>query len=158
MLNINQFRSLIIKPACENLMLYSKDAEELLVFTCATESMGGTFLKQENDGPALGIYQMEPATYNDLWQNYLKNHQNLMSMLIHNFDCIMMPDEKRLMYDLWFATAMARLHYARIKVPLPNADDVNAIWDYYKEFYNTYEGKAEHYTSIARYRMFIAHR
>ena len=68
----NQLRELIITPALSKLQLYSKDAEELLIFTCAVESDGGTYLKQIK-GPALGIYQMEPRTYNDIWQNYMRN-------------------------------------------------------------------------------------
>jgi hypothetical protein len=153
MLNINQFRELIIKPTLQNLMLYSESAEELLVFTCATESLGGTFLKQEK-GPALGIYQMEPATYNDLWQNYIKSNPSIMTMLMHNFSCIFMPDEHRLIYDLWYATAMCRLHYARVRAPLPAADDLESIWAYYKTFYNTEDGKAEKLVSLSRYHMF----
>ena len=65
MLNIAQFRDLIVKSTLNDLLLYSEDAEELLVFTCAVESLGGTYLQQVK-GPALGIYQMEPVTYNDI--------------------------------------------------------------------------------------------
>jgi hypothetical protein len=61
MFNITQFRELLIRPVLDSLQMYSKDAEELLVFTCAAESNGGTYLHQVK-GPALGIYQCEPST------------------------------------------------------------------------------------------------
>ena len=62
MIDNKQLRELIIGPSLDALQMYSKEAEEILVFTCASESLGGTYLKQVK-GPALGIYQMEPATY-----------------------------------------------------------------------------------------------
>lgn len=65
MLDCSQFRALIIEPVLSKLQLYSKDAEELLVFTCAAESLGGTLLHQIQ-GPAVGIFQMEPNTYTDI--------------------------------------------------------------------------------------------
>ena len=141
MLNINQFRELIIKSSLTDLLLYSKDAEELLVFTCAAESLGGTFLHQSG-GPALGIYQMEPVTYNDLCQNFIIPDNKLCLRLFNNFDVNMMPSESRLIYDLRFSTAMCRIFYARIKETLPESTDVDAIWDYYKKYYNTPKGRS----------------
>ena len=99
MLNIAQFREFIVIPTLHDLVLNSTAAEELIVFTCATESLGGTYLKQVN-GPAIGIYQMEPETYNDIWQNYIMKHGSLMLILGSNFNAHFMPDEQRLIYDL----------------------------------------------------------
>lgn len=61
MINTNQLREYVIIPALSKLNAYSKDAEELLIFTCAVETNGGEYLKQIQ-GPALGIYQCEPTT------------------------------------------------------------------------------------------------
>ncbi len=156
MLNVNQFRELIVKSSLNDLLLYSKEAEELLVFTCAVESLGGTYL-QEINGPALGIYQMEPQTHNDIWQNYIYHNGSLTLRLFSNFDIGSMPSESRLIYDLRYATAMARLHYRRVKSPLPLANNVDAIWDYYKQFYNTPKGKATKDESIRKYHDFVRH-
>ena len=156
MLNINQFRELIVKSSLNDLLLYSKEAEELLVFTCATESIGGTYLHQVN-GPALGIYQMEPATYNDIWQNYIYPNGSLTLRLFSNFNISSVPSEERLIYDLRFATAMARIHYRRINSPLPLSNNVDSIWDYYKKYYNTSQGKALKEDSINRYHDFVQH-
>ena len=154
MLNLAQFRELIVKSSLKDLMLYSEDAEELLVFTCAVESLGGTYLKQVN-GPALGIYQMEPITYNDIWERYLKANGRLSMMMFSNFHVAFMPSEERLIYDLRFATAMTRLHYARVKEPLPTCKDENAVWDYYKRYYNTFKGAATKEESLAKYHSFL---
>jgi hypothetical protein len=154
MLNINQFRELIVKSSLNDLMMYSEDAEELMVFTCSTESLGGTYLAQVG-GPALGIYQMEPLTYNDIWQNYINQDPKLNLKMIMSFRCNKMPPEEWLIYDLRFATAMTRLFYARIKEPLPSAKDIDAIWAYYKKYYNTIKGAAVKEDSIQHYHDFV---
>lgn len=155
MLNITQFRQLIIKSSLNDLLLYSQEAEELLVFTCATESLGGTYLHQVN-GPALGIYQMEPTTYNDIWQNYIYPNGALALRLFANFNISSVPSEDRLIYDLRFATAMARIHFRRIKSPLPLSNNLDSIWDYYKQYYNTLNGNAHNKEeSIRKYHDFV---
>ncbi len=153
MLSAGQLRSLVIKPALEDLLVYSDEAVELLLFTCAAESNGGQFIKQIN-GPALGIYQMEPATYNDIWQNYIMHKKDLTLQLLHHFEASRMPDETRLIYDLRFATAMARIHYMRVKQPLPKLYDIDGLWTYYKAFYNTSLGKADYHEAVSKYQRF----
>jgi len=153
MFNISQFRELIIKSTLNDLNLYSPEAEELLVFTCAVESRGGSDLKQFN-GPALGIYQMEPNTYTDLWANYINNHNQLRTILVTNFEVNRIPSPERLIYDLRYATAMARLFYARIKEPLPYLDDPENLWWYYKKYYNTFNGAAHKDFAMLSYHCF----
>jgi len=156
MLNCEQLTEFVIKRALYDLQLLSDDAVELLVFTCANESHGGTYLHQVK-GPALGIYQMEPATYNDIWQNYIQHKSSILIQLIHNFQAPTMPSEDRLVYDLRFATAMARLHYARVNEPLPKASNIEAIWNYYKTHYNTLAGKANLIQAQEAYHRFKMH-
>jgi hypothetical protein len=153
MLDVNQFRTLIIKPALSDLNLFSEEASELLVFTCAAESNGGSFLYQVN-GHALGIYQMEPETYNDIWVNYITHKQSLKLQLLHNFNAPVMPDEYRLVYDLRFATAMARIHYLRRPEPLPVLTDTLGLWAYYKAHYNTSKGSSTKEHAITAYNRF----
>jgi hypothetical protein len=153
MLDINQFRESIVKSTLNDLLLYSPEVEELLVFTCATESLGGTYIRQQH-GPALGIYQMEPETYTDIWANYLHNQNNLRMILITNFDVSRIPSPERMIYDMRFSTAMARIFYTRFKEPLPKIDDVDNIWWYYKKFWNTDKGAATKEHSIKLYEGF----
>lgn len=154
MLDCSQFRSLILEPVLSKLQLYSKNAEELLVFTCAAESLGGTLLHQIK-GPALGIFQMEPNTYTDIWVNYIRNRNKLATLMALNMGCSRIPEVERMIYDLHFAAAMARIHYARVIENLPDAANVDAIWDYYKKYYNTELGKAKKEDAVKKYQAFI---
>lgn len=153
MINHKQLRELVIRPALRDLLMDSEEAEELLIFTCATESLGGFYLKQLT-GQALGIYQMEPETYNDIWENFVKGSNSILSRLSLNFDLHSMPSELRLVYDLRFATAITRLHYYRVKDKIPEASDLEGIWDYYKTHYNTTMGAANKGGAMSAYKMF----
>jgi len=154
MIDCTQFRSLIIEPVLSRLQLYSKEAEEVLVFTCAVESNGGTFVHQVK-GPALGIFQIEPNTYTDIWINFIRSRNQLATLMALHFGCNKIPDLDRLIYDLHFATAMARIHYLRVRPVMPKANDIDGIWDYYKKYYNTEKGKAKKEESIKKYQDFI---
>jgi len=43
---------------------------------------GLTYLRQHNDGPALGLWQVEPSTQNDLYTNFLNYQLELGSQLM----------------------------------------------------------------------------
>lgn len=154
MLDSLQLRELIIKPALSKLNLYSESAVQLLLFTCAAETNGGEYLKQIG-GPALGIYQIEPRSYEDLWMNYIKKRGDLNLIMNSKFNAPYIQEERRVIYDLDFATAVARIFYRRVQEALPRADDVGAIWAYYKKYWNTEKGAAERDVCIKKYRAFI---
>lgn len=154
MLDCSQFRSLIVEPVLSKLRLYSKSAEELLIFTCAAESLGGTYLQQVK-GPALGVYQMEPNTYSDIWANYIRARSQLATLMAMHFGCNKIPEVERLIYDLHFATAMTRIYYLRMPGNLPEVKDTEGMWNYYKKHYNTEKGKAQKENSIKKYQDFI---
>lgn len=136
MINITQFRDLVIIPALETLEMHSAGAVELLLGTALQES-GLVYLQQLGGGPALGFFQMEPATHDDIWANYLEYRPNLRqrleSLSRHRIALAMAS-------DLWYAAAMCRLHYARVPDPLPLAGAHHAQAAYWKAHYNTAEG------------------
>ena len=72
-MNVDHLKIDIIRPVLKKMGRWSKAAEELLLLTCAQESHGAEYLHQIN-GLALGIYQMEPRTHDDNWENYLAYH------------------------------------------------------------------------------------
>lgn len=154
MLDCQQFRKLIITPVLSDLQIYSRDAEELLVLTCATESLGGHYLTQVN-GPAAGIYMMQPTTYTDLWINFIRQRNQLATLMSLHLGCSRIPEIERMIYDLHFATAMARIHYLRVTEKLPPCTDPEAIYAYYKKYYNTSAGKATKADSLAKYQDFV---
>lgn len=56
---------------------YSEEAENLLMGTAAQESALGEYIRQLGNGPALGIFQMEPETFDDIVRNYLSYRPDL---------------------------------------------------------------------------------
>lgn len=153
MFNAKQFRSLVVRPTLNRIGLWSKEAEDLLVGTAAVESRLGTYLKQLS-GPALGVFQMEPATHDYLWEGYLnrpgKKH---IAEKIKGLTTIAPLDPEleahyELVYNLAYATAMTRIHYLRFPEAIPRKSEylseeeyITALGAYWKEYYNTYKGK-----------------
>jgi hypothetical protein len=66
-----QFRDLI-QRTLQDLGMHSESAVNLLLGTAAQESQFGTYFRQIGGGPALGVFQMEPDTEIDIWDNYLR--------------------------------------------------------------------------------------
>jgi hypothetical protein len=149
-IDVKQLRLYVIVPTLARMNLYSDSAVNLLLGTCAQESQMGTYLKQIN-GPALGIYQMEPNTHDDIWDNYLKFKIDLAAKVL----AIDARDTGNLIINLSYATAIARIQYLRAPQPLPAADDINGLALYYKKWYNTPKGAATPEEFIANYKKYI---
>lgn len=139
MLEPTELRALI-HSTLSPLNLYSAAAEELLMATCAQESALGTYRRQMG-GPALGIFQMEPGTFNDIWANYLAYHSTLATQ-VTALAATSPPRPIELTTNDPFAIAMCRVHYLRAPGALPGATDLVALWEYYKQHYNTPLGAA----------------
>ena len=141
MIDISQFRELIIKPALTVIDAYSDAADELVLGTALQESRL-QYIKQLGNGPALGVFQMEPATHDDIWENYLAYKDDLAdavkSLAAPNGGAH--PSANELIGNMWYAAAMCRIHYLRVSDPLPEAGDVPGQAAYWKEHYNTYLG------------------
>lgn len=139
MLNIQDVRDLVIRPVLELLDLRGRSREQLLIGTALQES-GLRKLRQWNQGPALGIFQMEPATHNDIWSSWLKYRPEFsqpIETLCHSAtaDCMA--------WNLRYAAAMAAIHYRRVPTALPVADDIEGHAKYWKLHYNTPAGKGK---------------
>lgn len=136
MIDIKQFMELVIVPALQSIGFDSPPARELLLGTALQESRL-RYLKQLGKGPAMGVFQMEPATHDDIWTNYLSYKPDLASkvaMLAHRRFANSMAT------DLLYAAAMCRIHYLRVPEALPAAGDTPGQAAYWKEYYNTYLG------------------
>lgn len=139
-MNIQQFREYVLHPTLENVGLWSEGAEMLLLGTALVESGKLHFLKQMGAGPARGIYQMEPTTHDDIWGNFLNFRKSLRRQVLAFLAPIPEPKEQ-LMTNLAYATVMARVHYLRVQEPIPGANDVQGLANYWKTHYNTHLGK-----------------
>ena len=147
-MNAQQLYDYIIKPTHEYMggNYESKNANFLSLCTAAVESNCGDKIKQDN-GPALGIWQMEPATHCDIWLHCDKLQElsdGRGCVLAHRVRALMIsPDnngDTDLMVSPMYACATARLKYSMDKAPLPDHNDFRSVYDYYKRIYNTLLG------------------
>lgn len=125
----SQLLEYIIKPKLAGMdkgQYSGKQAEILLLATSAQETNCGYTVHQTH-GPALGVFQCEPNTHKAVLR-WVEEHapQALVSLA---------SDDDRLIYDLYYATAIARMLYYSIPQPLP-AVDMDEMWSYYKSYYN----------------------
>jgi len=159
-LDLTQFAHYVVTPTLKWLdphVRYSLAAERLLLGTAWHESNGLRYLDQvdpgpDDPGPAVGVYQMEPATHRDIWRNYLEYHDSLTAKI--KLLRAPYPDPSaQLRTNLAYATAMARLQYYRHPAPLPELDDLDGLAAYAKRYFNTRKGKA----TVADYRKALAH-
>lgn len=137
-----QLRDDVIKPVLGLLVPLQHDqgvaniegATELLLGTAMQESHCGDYLDQIR-GPAKGIWQMEPATEEDIWTNFLAYHPEfrvpVTKLMVSGIDRI-----NQLEGNLYYACAMARIEYLRSPGALPAAGDLNAQAAYYVKWYN----------------------
>lgn len=155
MINPKQLRELIIQPTLRYLepqINYSEDAVELLMMTAAHESHLGTYIQQVK-GPAQGIYQMEPSTEEDIHRNFLEYKDRIAQDIAGLTLISEIGDE--LQGNLYYATAMARVHYYRVPEKLPSRHDVEGMAKYAKRFYNSKLGKATANDYAQAYRRLV---
>lgn len=139
MLNVQQFRLNVVRPVLQDIGAHSQAAENLVLGTALQES-NLHYLRQLGDGPARGLYQMEPATHDDIWDNYLTFRAELRGR-VSSFLVDGRERTEQLVWNLAYATAMCRIHYMRVPHPLPAATDIPGLAAYWKQHYNTPQGK-----------------
>jgi len=136
-MNLEQLRDLVVVPVLRELQMNSKAAMRLVIGTGLVESKY-THIKQVN-GPALGFWQMEPKTHDDIWSSYLLYRLDIAKRL-NNFH-LDYKDSDQLIYNMKYACAMCRIHYWRSPMPLPDANDIEGLGRMWKLVYNTEQGK-----------------
>lgn len=136
-----------VRPALTKLDKGGIAAEQLVLGTGIQESLL-IHRQQGGGGPALGLFQMEPSTHDDIWDNYLKYNKNLTGKVEKTLESGQTHSANLLKENDVYAAAMCRVHYLRVSFPLPAQDDVAAMANYWKEHYNTYlgAGKPEEFT------------
>ena len=135
-INVHHFRNYVLRPTLEQIKLWSNAAEMLLLGTALVESQNMHYLHQLAGGPALGVYQIEPRTHDDIWDNYLKYRKELRRDVLAYLAPVPEPKEQ-LITNLAYATVMARIFYLRVPAPLPVATDYRGLANYWKQHYNT---------------------
>ena len=169
-----QFARHIVAPALRHMGLYSPAAVRLLLGTALHESGGLLLVDQwtgpgdETLGPAIGLYQVEPATHDDVWRNVLfadpdggpvdpppapsARRAQLVSRL-RGLTLSALPRHERLLCP-FYATAIARLVYWRRPEPLPDVADLEGLAAYYKAHFNSHLGASTPEKWLADFRRF----
>ncbi len=148
-MNAEQLLIDVIRPALTLLGKDGQDAEALLLGTAAQES-DLHYRKQLGGGPALGLWQMEPKTHNDIFDNFLVYRPELMAVVDNARVTGGCPSDS-LQHDDRYACMMARIHYMRVKAPLPTANDILGQAHYWKNHFNTVLGKGSYDDYIQHY-------
>jgi len=143
-INAQQFYQQIVGKGLENMALEANGrpidthgSRVLLQGTAAIESHLGTYVVQEN-GPALGAFQMEPFTYRDIFHRGTEYDKNHGTSFMTKFQGV---DAGAMVYNFRLAVQMARMKYWLLPSRLPPTNR-DSMWAYYKQYYNTPLGAA----------------
>lgn len=121
-------------------------AVRLLLMIAAHESGGFHYCKQVR-GPALGLFQMEPFTFRST-MTYLER--------TGKFPAVSRKlRAERMVVDVEFAAAIARVYLYQFAEPLPDADDFNGLANYAKKYWNTEAGKATPEKYLMDFREYV---
>ena len=168
MLDVGDFRELVIRPALKRLAeaakkpgLWSPAAESLVVGTAAHESgfkylwqrkANGVRLAHEQAGR--GLFQIQPDTHEDLWFNYLR-HRPVLADALNSLSMVRGSADLKLIGDLPYAAAVCRLIYWRRPELLPEADDIEGMASYWGRFYQTENDPEKIKDFISNYRRYV---
>lgn len=150
-----QLKRYVVAPALEAIGLGGEAAVNLLTGTALVESQA-MYLRQVG-GPALGMWQMEPATHDDCWRNFLDYEaRRPLAVRIAGMAASDMPRVEQLVCNLRYACVMARVKYYRVAQALPEASDAAAMSAYHKRWYNTFAGAADIQRNLPLFQCAIA--
>jgi hypothetical protein len=133
MIKIEHFLDEVVIPTLKELDMYSEEACLLVVGTAIQESRLH-YLKQIPSGIAKGVCQMEEATHDDIWDNFLAYKPEIKAKVMGLANPTMdLVDQ--LKGNLYYSVAMCRVHYYRVSEALPS--DLKGMAKYWKKYYNT---------------------
>lgn len=153
-LDVKQLGTLVVRPTLDYLGMGGPVAEALMLGTAAQES-GFRKLHQDWGGPALGLWQMEPETEDDIHGSFLRYRPELASK-VASLTLPPRPGVDQLVGNLYYACAMARISYYRSPQALPSTVDLEALGKLYKLVYNTPGGAATVEEWVVNYRNLVA--
>jgi hypothetical protein len=152
-LDIGQLKREIVEPALDWIDLSGPAAINLVTGTAIAES-GARLVRQLGGGPALSLWQIEPATEQDVWENYLKFRTQLAGKVQGLIPAG--PTTRHLVWNMAYAVAICRIKYLRAPDALPAATDAAAMAAFHKRFYNTAGGAADPQVNTPLFAIAIA--
>lgn len=135
--------------AAINLMLGIAMAESRLRYKRQITNLGY--------GPARGLPQMEPATHDDCWTNWLNFPQQAqVARVIRSLIGNLSPSADLMISNDAYAFAMARIKCRRDRRPLPSWNDAAGMSGFHKAVYNTAGGAADASANIVHFKAAIS--
>lgn len=145
MIDLRDLLVTVIRPTLAALDMDTQAAEVLLLGTAIVES-GASHLMQVK-GPAIGIFQMEPATFKDCFDNYI-NYRPPLLVKIKTLCLAGAPDPEQMAGNLYLAATMCRIKYLRAPASIPPPNDAEAMAHLHKTVYNSALGAADETRNI----------
>ena len=143
-------RDFIRKVLTECNVSFDEHKVNQIIGTAIIES-NVTNVKQQGGGPALGYFQMEPRTREDILTNYIGYHPLMMKQLSKAVGSLSCSD-KEFMLNPALQVVFCWLHYRRYKAWGEN------VWMYavnWKRKYNTMKGKGKSSEYVKRYLKYM---
>lgn len=147
-MNYEQYKTYVIRPSLKAINLWSEDAEALIFGTALVESRL-RYIVQLNmqETGAAGFLQIEMPTAKWLCREYIPRKEAIDKAIASflwpwNRDTLRMSDlsdislRELLLYDLRVGVILARMKYYSIPQPLPAKNNVAAMGEYWKKYYN----------------------
>lgn len=128
----------IIRDALKSATGLWSSSAETLIFCTGLKETGYKVDRQYAGGPALGYWQMEPATHDDIWKNYLAYRPGLAS-IVGAFGKT--PED--LIKSPKYAVLMCRIKYLRDNTALPISSDWFGMAKVWKRVYNSSKGAGQ---------------
>lgn len=154
-MDARQFRDYIFIPAFESMgpPFDSPAARQEVLLTILHESDGLQYIRQRPHGPALGLCQMEPATYNDCWRYLREPRAHPVLRMVRRVNGIgaTRPVMQRLYWDARYAITMCRVRYWMVPEPLPAAGDRDGLVLYWSRYFQTTNDPAKEAQIAARW-------
>lgn len=138
MINIEELALHVVKPTLDQIGLNQPGALELVVGTALVES-GLSHLVQVG-GPAVGLWQVEPVTFQDCFDNFLNFKPDLLQAV--QALSINKRDPNEMAGNLFLGAAMCRIKYLRSPAALPAPSDAAGMAHIHKVVYNSAFGAA----------------
>lgn len=134
-IDVGQLVDYVIKPALKQICLYSNSSERLILGTCSQESSMGTYLHQVGGG-AVGIFQMDPKIYWNMWNQFLVNKNDLKKLILSANGYSVIPHENAMITNMLYAAMMCRVRYLWVNEALPQFNDLEGQAKYWAKYYN----------------------
>lgn len=150
MLNPGQFKDLIVIPTLERIGLSSPAAINLVCGTALVESNLES-ISQIPSGIAKGLFQIENATYLDLLHR-LSEKKALQNSVLNALHFVSFPlSADYLIGNIYAGVIFCRLKYYFNPEPLPEADNISGLADFWSRIYNTRNSMIDKTRFIGRY-------